>query len=98
MVILNKNITYSANEIIFLNKFLSAAEDDNLFLILNGTENKVKILDNCDGKIEDLPKGYILKVSSKDNKLILTNIQNSKSFEENRTTSRYKTKIKLDIT
>ena len=98
MVILNKDVKYSNDEIIFLNKFLSDSEDDSLFLLLNRAEHKVNVLDNCDGNMEDLPKGYVLKVSRKDDKMILTNIQHKEPLDTSKIYSRYKTNIKLDTT
>lgn len=77
MIIINKNGQYSHEELALLNKVICGSSKQNIFQLLNGTESKLKIVDNWAKERKDLPKGYITEVYNKDDKLIFQSIQGS---------------------
>ena len=75
MIILDKNSKYDAEDIAFLNRIMSGSLNKNIFYMLNGTENKLQIVDNWKEEMEGLPKGYIIEIYNKDDKLMLQTVQ-----------------------
>ena len=75
MIIINKNGQYNLDELALLNKVICGSLKQNIFHLLNGTESKVKIVDNWAEERKDLPKGYITEIYNKDDKLIFQTVQ-----------------------
>lgn len=77
MIIINKDEQRSPEEIAFLNKVLQGSLKNNVFHMLNGTDNKLQIIDNWAEERKELPKGYIIEVYNRDDKLIFQSVQGS---------------------
>ncbi len=75
MLILNKNGQYSLEELALLNKVICGSLKQSIFHLLNGTESKLKIVDNWTEERKELPKGYIIEVYNNKDKLIMQTIQ-----------------------
>ena len=50
-----------------------------LALQLNGTGNKLKVIDNRSGEDKDFPEGYIIEIYTKDDKLMMQMTQDYNS-------------------
>lgn len=75
MIIVNKNGQYSYDELALLNKVICGSLTKNIIQLLNGTESKFKIVDNCAEEKKHLPKGYITEVYNKSNELMFQSVQ-----------------------
>lgn len=76
-IITNKNIQYNQVDLQFINKVLSISSKNNIFNLLSGTKNKIKIANNWAGKSKDLPVGSIIEIYNEDDDLILQAVQNA---------------------
>ena len=79
MIKLSNNIQCKLEDLELLNKILSKSMKKKLALQLNGTGNKLTVIDNLSGEDKDLPEGYIIEIYTKDDNLMMQMTQDYNS-------------------
>ncbi len=77
MIIINKDRNLTKENVELLNNTLHGSLKSNVFHMLNGTDNKLQIIDNFSETRKDLPKGIVVEVYTKDDQLIFQSVQGS---------------------